>query len=122
MKIDKVLAMDKWQQANFLFGYTNQGPYEERRKDHWGELAGAIDSHDAGSTTADYLLERALSHLAFRLRDDACKLSCEKYNDAIEAVYKIRYPKPHVSFYAFCAYQITPIDMILAALKAKEEE
>ena len=65
----------------------------------------------------------SLADLAFRLRDEACKVSCEKYYKALEAVYNHRIKdKQCCSFHAFQMYQIRPIDMITAALKAKEKE
>ena len=61
--------------------------------------------------------------LAFRLRDEACKVSCENYYKALEAVYNHRIKdKQCCSFYAFQTYRIRPIDMIIAALMAKEKE
>ena len=57
--------------------------------------------------------------LAFRLRDEACKVSCEKYYEALEEVYNHRIKdKQCCSFYAFLTYRIRPIDMIIACLTA----
>ena len=125
--IKKVLAMPKWEQAEFLFQYTNQKPYEERSKSHWLDLAGAIDAHhDAGSVTADYLLERALSFLAFRMRDEAQGL-----NSFIAKVYNIAHDyelaenemhAPTVIVYIWFSTQAQPIHWILAAMLAKEND
>lgn len=61
-----------------------------------------------------------LADLAFRLRDEVCKVSCEDYYSGLEAVYNHRHAKKYISFYAFWTYQSKPIDMIIAALIAKE--
>lgn len=74
-------------------------------------------------------MRQSLADLAFRLRDEACKISCEKYNDALGKVYNCRIiigNRQGCGFYAYQAYQIKPIDMIIAALmvidKDKEDD
>ncbi|KKN26092.1 hypothetical protein LCGC14_0878090 [marine sediment metagenome] len=123
--IKKVLAMPKWEQAEFLFQHTNQKPYEERRKGHWHALADAIDSHDAGSTTADHLLDMAMSLLAFRLRDEA-KSSETSWELAQDYVYRAVHPsttylddRTRLRWFVNETY---PIHWTLTAMKAKENE
>ena len=68
----------------------------------------------------------SLADLAFRLRDEVCNPKtytkcCENYYDGLEAVYNHRIKdKQCGSFYGFQTYRIKPIDMIIAALIAKE--
>ena len=66
----------------------------------------------------------SLADLAFRLRDEVLKehSGCERYHEAIEDIYKYReIRKQGTSLYAWTAYQLKPIDMIIAALIAKQE-
>jgi len=67
-----------------------------------------------------YGCRNCLKGEAFRLRDEACKESCETYYEALEVVYNYRIKDKHCSFYAFQTYQIQPIEMIIAAMIAKE--
>ena len=66
--------------------------------------------------------------LAFRFRDKVCNPKtytrcCENYHEALEVVYNHRIKdKQCCSLYAWQAYQIRPIDMIIAALIAKEDK
>ena len=62
-----------------------------------------------------------LESLAFRFRDEVCGVSCENYYAGLEAVYNHRYAKKYISFYAFWTYQFEPIDIVIAALIAKEK-
>ncbi len=70
----------------------------------------------------------ALADLAFRLRDEVCNPKtytkcCENYHEALEEVYNYRIKdKQCCSLYAWQAYQIRPIDMIIAALIAKGQK
>lgn len=64
----------------------------------------------------------SLAELAFKLRDEVCKISCEKYHEALIKVYNYRVIKDNRQCCGFCAYQayqIKPIDMIIASLIAK---
>jgi len=118
-KIDKLLAvlgMPKWKQANYLFNSANQKPYKERKKDHWYELANAIDSHDAGSETADHLLDLAMSLLAFRLRDEVGVIG--NMHRGIKSVCDKLSPKK--DYIEWWTYEAQPIHWIIASLIAKE--
>lgn len=65
------------------------------------------------------MLDATLADLAFRRRDEVCKVSCENYYNALEAVYNYKIKdKQCCSLYAFQTYQIKPIDMIIAAMIA----
>lgn len=66
--------------------------------------------------------QKSLADLAFRLRDEACKISCEKYHESLESVYNYHgIQKQCQSFYGWLMYRIEPIDWIIAALIAKEQ-
>ena len=66
----------------------------------------------------------SLADLAFRLRDEVCKISCENYYAALETVYCNRVVVSNrqcCGFYAYQMYQILTIDMIMSALISKEK-
>jgi len=66
-----------------------------------------------------------LADLAFRLRDEVCKEinGCEKYHNGLEAIYVHKCIKKQCrSFYAWLTYQLEKIDMVIAALIAKDKE
>ncbi len=112
--IAKELVMPKWEQAEFLFEYADKLPPKERY--HWLSLANAIDHHNDGDY-ADNLLDAAMSHLAFRLRDEVVA----NQGDIVwhRATLKIcgYMGKSSIWFKTYAQ----PIHWILASLKAKEQ-
>lgn len=80
--------------------------------------------HDTQAFPHDVIVHHTdLADLAFRLRDEVCKVSCENYYAGLEAVYNYKIKdKQCCSLYAFQTYQIKPIDMIIAALIAKDSK
>ncbi len=120
-----VLAMPKWEQAEFLFQYTNQKPYKERSKSHWLALANAINCHNDKDEDADDLLDAAFSLLAVRLWDEAKHITVMapimiKVQQEAEVYADVK------ADYVFWAMRARPIHKILvgvlAALLAKENE